>query len=335
MAASINEDSSKAPAECAENTEKSQDKNEANQDKRDFSSKRSETRQQSIKGKFLQRSHQSCKVSHNLDKLEGLLKVTTSASKEKILHGLIYVLRQLLARKPGSEKAMGFLTFRDAYDLYCGFMDTRPEEASFRDHLLDREHGLCVYITMICKIQFVVLQNEITDFGQLLLEFEHIADEDEINNSVRYSLDEKSLSRIIASMDTEYDQMALKAVLFATHSRTETYNLGIKPDRAVKFLSKIIMACEESERTLQEAEEIFEVKTCERIKKTEGKIQSIDQKIEKHEHFLSEKRKVDLEEKKTLEECLDSLKALRTQDNKKEDRRVRQELPISFSSHVE
>ena len=72
----------------------------------------------------------------------------------------------------------------------------------------------------------------------------------------------------------------------------------MKPDRAVKFLSKIIMACEDSERTLQEAEEIFQFKTCERIKKTESKIQSIDQKIEKHEHFLSEKRKVDIELKK-------------------------------------
>ena len=86
-------------------------------------------------------------------------------------------------------------------------MDTRPEEAYFRDHLLDREHGLCVYITMICNTQFVVLQNENTDIGQLLLELERITDEDEINNPVRYSLDEKSLSRIIASMDTEYDQM--------------------------------------------------------------------------------------------------------------------------------
>lgn len=178
---------------------------------------------------------------------------------------------------------------------------------------------------MIHKTRLIVLQNESTDIGQLPLELERIEDEDEINTSSRYFLNEDSLSKILSSMDTEYDRMALKAVLFATHSRAETFNLGIKPDRAVGFLSKVIMACEESERTLREAEDIFELKTCERIKKAESKIGSIDQKIVKQQHFLSEKRKIDLEEEKTLlEERLDNLKALSIQSDQKEKRRVRQ-----------
>jgi len=44
--------------------------------------------------------------------------------------------------------------------------------------------------------------------------------------------------------------MALKAVIFAIHSRAETYNLGINPDTAVTFLSKVLMASDESERAL-------------------------------------------------------------------------------------
>ena len=262
----INHDS-KVPAECVQNADKSKDtKDEASREEKTFSSRRSETRKQSVAGKFLRRSNQTCKVSNNLTKLEGLLKVTKSASKAKVLEGLMFVLRQLLVKEPATDKAMGILTFCDAYDLYCGFMDTRPEEAQFRDHLLDQEHGLCVYITMIHKTRLIVLQNESTDIGQLLLELERIEDEDEINTSSRYFLNEDSLSKILSSMDTEYDRMALKAVLFATHSRAETFNLGIKPDRAVGFLSKVIMACEESERTLREAEDIFELKTCKRLK---------------------------------------------------------------------
>lgn len=60
-------------------------------------------------------------------------------------------------------------------------------------------------------------------------------------------------------MDTEYDRMALKAVIFAMHSRAEISDLGIKPDRAVNFLSKVLMASEESERALQAAEDIFKL----------------------------------------------------------------------------
>ena len=94
---------------------------------------------------------------------------------------------QLLVKEAGSEKAIGFLTFKDTYDLYCGFMDTRLDEANFCDHLLDQDHGLCVYITTICKIRFIILQNEITDIGQLLLE--QIEDEADRNSSIRYCLD--------------------------------------------------------------------------------------------------------------------------------------------------
>lgn len=125
----INHDS-KVPAECVQNADKSKDtKDEASREKKIFSSKRSETRKQSVAGKFLRRSNQTCKVSNNLTKLEGLLKVTKSASKAKVLEGLMFVLRQLLVKEPATDKAMGILTFCDAYDLYCGFMDTRQEEA--------------------------------------------------------------------------------------------------------------------------------------------------------------------------------------------------------------
>ena len=204
----INHDS-KVPAECVQNADKAKDtKDEASREEKTFSSRRSETRKQSVAGKFLRRSNQTCKVSNNLTKLEGLLKVTKSASKAKVLEGL------MLVKEPATDKAMGILTFCDAYDLYCGFMDTRPEEAQFRDHLLDQEHGLCVYITMIYKTRLIVLKNESTDIGQLLLELERIEDEDEINTASRYFLNENSLSKILSSMDTEYDQMALKAVLY-------------------------------------------------------------------------------------------------------------------------
>ena len=48
-----------------------------------------------------------------------------------------------------SGEAIGFIPFKDAYGLYCGFFDSAPEEASFRDNLLHKDHGLCVIITVV------------------------------------------------------------------------------------------------------------------------------------------------------------------------------------------
>ena len=58
---------------------------------------------------------------------------------KRILEGLLFVLRQLLAVTLNGEKAVGFLSLDDAYDLFCDFMDTKPEKAYFRDHLLVKD----------------------------------------------------------------------------------------------------------------------------------------------------------------------------------------------------
>ena len=74
---------------------------------------------------------------------------TDSKLLGKILNGLIYILNHLLAQSRHSSKPLGFISFEDAYGLYCGFFNSSPEEASFRDHLLHRDHGLCVIITEV------------------------------------------------------------------------------------------------------------------------------------------------------------------------------------------
>ncbi len=116
-----------------------------------------------------------------------------------------------------------------------------------------------------------------------LLELERL--EENMNASVKHRLhlNAATLNSILNSLDTEYDRMARKAVVFALHSRSETYNLGIKPDRAVQFISKVMSASDESEKALAEAADIFQVKTQEKIKKVENKIQAIDDKLENNQ----------------------------------------------------
>jgi len=90
--------------------------------------------------------------------------------------------------------------------------------------------------------------------------------------------------------------MALKAVIFALHSRSQTYDLGIKPDRAVKFLSKVLLVADESENALKAAEDILKLRTREKVENVEKKIQNIDKMLEKS--LLSERRKYELENEK-------------------------------------
>ncbi len=93
-------------------------------------------------------------------KHEGLLKCATCKSLSNILEALLYILGQLLTQSESNGKAIGFLSFKDAYGFYCGFIDSTPEEANFRDHLLHKDHGLCVVVTEILGKRYILLQNE-------------------------------------------------------------------------------------------------------------------------------------------------------------------------------
>ena len=133
-----------------------------NEGKLSFSQLRSKTRKESSIGKRLRKSLQTCKVRNNLAKLKGLLKCAASKSLSNILEGLLYILRQLLAQSESKGKAIGFLSFEDAYGFYLGLIECTPEETNFRDHLLHKDHGLCVIVIEILGKCYILLQNEET-----------------------------------------------------------------------------------------------------------------------------------------------------------------------------
>lgn len=121
---------------------------------------RSNLQKESSLGKHLQKSLQTFKVGKNLVNLEGLPKYTTSKSKSTIIEGLLYVLRQLLVQGRNSNKAIGFLKLEDAYGFYCSFFKSCPDESSFHNQLLHKEHGLCVLVYEVYNKCFVLLQSK-------------------------------------------------------------------------------------------------------------------------------------------------------------------------------
>lgn len=100
------------------------------------------------------RSLQSCPVESNEEMLEGLLhRYRNNISKSRIIEGLLFVLRQLLAPVHISVdttcRAWDFLTFDDAFGIFNSFFDREVEKDEFQDHLLRPEYGLRVNVASV------------------------------------------------------------------------------------------------------------------------------------------------------------------------------------------
>lgn len=57
-----------------------------------------------------------------------------NSRKGNTINGLLFVLNQLLVSDENG-KAVGFLEFDIAYDMYSGFFDVRPKVETFKDNL--------------------------------------------------------------------------------------------------------------------------------------------------------------------------------------------------------
>ena len=132
---------------------------------------------------------------------------------------------------------------------------------------------------------------------------------DNINGSIEISCDGFDKDCVGIPTSKNFDDV------FTLHSRSETYNLGIKPDSMVQFISKVMSASDECEKALTEVTDILRVRTQEKIKTVESKIQAIHHKLEKQSAMLLENRKCDIEnEQNALKERLDHLKLLEVND---------------------
>ena len=98
-------------------------------------------------------------------------------------------------------------------------------------------------------------------------------------------------------MGTEFVRNALKAVLFATRSRKEISDLGIKTDRTVNFLRKTVTTAEECENALVAAEDLLNIRYSRKTKLIDEQVEQVDRidaKIARLGELLPDARKKDL-----------------------------------------
>ena len=143
---------------------------------------REEKRKKSWHGKWVRRSLQPCEGPDLCEKI--LLSLHNSCLKNKkrsnIIQGLNRILSVLKVQNDltfveteSPTCYRGFLSFREAYEIYCGYQDGHTDVDNFRDNLLHPVHGLCIDLICLPDVSdhFIIRRSKYFDFAKFI---EHI-----------------------------------------------------------------------------------------------------------------------------------------------------------------
>ena len=209
-------------------------------------------------------SLQTLNISDVARRLAGIYAQKDSQHRRKNckVAGMMHVLDELTAaERPKSTdsgiEVKGILRFEEAYKLFfSAFEDfVLPDRYTFRDELLSDELGLPVTLFSRKHNSFVVLNPENWDIVKLLDVFFDEKYEEKLN--YRFELDASSLQTIMNSMDTEYDRSVVRAILASSSSCSQLYDVGLKPDTAVKNLKKVLTVSKEVENALDAGKDLL------------------------------------------------------------------------------
>ncbi|XP_070539440.1 uncharacterized protein [Ptychodera flava] len=296
----------------------------ASEASKSWSERRSDNRSSARVNREILVSLQTCSLENNLARLEGLLAVCKSRTKSEKLEGLIAVLLSLTSREDGSEPS-GFLEFDEAYHLYSGYHEIEPNRDNFRDSLIHPVHGLCVCViwTEHLNRRFIVLKPHGTGLVNFLEAFVNNASEQFTDQ--RQYLNADIVHGIIESMDTEYDRMCVRALLACEKSRSQIYDLGLKPQDAVNTISKVLEASRETRNAKIAAEDMVNLRLRRKADLIQEEIKRTEEQLQMKKDILSEPRRKDLQEKQlVLEERLRDVKRLRDKNDKYAVQRFKQ-----------
>ena len=74
-----------------------------------------------------------------------------------------------------------------------------------------------------------------------------------------YVIDIYTLTKLLKSMDTEYDRNVLRTVVALGHTRSELYDLGIDPSTARRCIKNIIETVDECQNALAAGEGLVSI----------------------------------------------------------------------------
>lgn len=261
------------------------------------------------------RSLQSLSGQGNLCRINALIDSTKSETRRQKLLGLRAVLEELLApvftkystAKNEQSLPSGVTLFDRAFELFSSYGNSISKQ-EFRDEILGAETGLGVLIySYQSERRFIILNNEKLDVCELL---KVIHEEDEWEDVVPQEIDSvltaQDLSSALESMETEYDRSIAKLLVCTGKSRSEIYDLGLKPDRVVKLLRDVKERIAAYENTTIAANDMVELRYKGKQANLEQQINEAEKTLESIRGKWTDARIGDLEEKIiTLKESLE------------------------------
>ena len=177
---------------------------------------------------------------------------------------------------------------------------------------------------MLFFFRFIIAKSEDIDSVTLFSEFAKITNDDVQPMSVaRLHRDFATVQQLLRSMDSEYDQNVAKGLMAALLPRTHLYNLGIKPDRIIGHLSKILDASKEAENAIDAADGLLVCRLKDRLKRTDQLEKELQEKLARC--ALSERTKADIQaDLNLLEQRRQESNALLTREDKDSVRKFSQ-----------
>ena len=155
----------------------------------------------------------------------------------------------------------GVILFDRAFEIFSSYGNSISKQ-EFRDEILSAETGLGALIySYQAERRFIVLNNEKLDICELLkVIHEEEEREDVLPEEIDSVLTAQDLSSALESMETEYDRWIAKLLVCTGKSRSEIYDLGLKPDRVVKLLREVKARIAASENTTIAAKDMVELR---------------------------------------------------------------------------
>ena len=261
------------------------------------------------------RSLQSLSGQDNLCRINALIDSTKSETRCQKLLGPRAALEELFApvftkystTKHKQSLPSGVILFDRAFELFSSYGNSISKQ-EFHDEILSAETGLGVLIySYQSERRFIILNNEKLDVCELLIVI-HEEDEweDVIPEEIDSVLTAQDLSSALESMETECDRSITKLLVCTGKSRSEIYDLSLKPDRVVKLLRDVKERIAASENTTIAANDMVELRYKGKQAKLEQQINEAEKTLESIRRKWTDARIGDLEEKIiTLKESLE------------------------------
>ena len=265
---------------------------------------RSQIRRESGIMKNVLKSCQSCSVKDNLNILDdeiGKLENGSSYEYSRSCHlwhlkGLKAVLKMLLVDIPneyGSSIRRSFIEFEEAFDLFLGYSPNQVQKdrhmkKRFKELVCHPKFGLSVYIVLE---NFIVLKSEDADLEYFIKSLiESLIEKKPVRLEITHDL----VSKLLKSIDTEWDRKVLRVVIAANRTKEEIDNLGIDSDNIPRITAEVQEVAKERENALELAKEEVEKRLQVKLQQLKDCVISNEKKIEFCQHIWTNEQINDL-----------------------------------------